>query len=288
MSNNLNTRQGILFAEHEVLGAEFKPDEHGVLRPISYGHKIAEDTDPLTQSTSCMLADMDGAYISFVEGKDAPRFIEMLMATYMPQEGHISLGCTLTGDAHIVSFPYIAQLSSGSYLILDYTKRISILSWWVEFVQHMQNPQTQQAIFEDLSITDEQDTLIPLSLRGDKASYILNDYSNDIPHIAGSCSYTLFDGHIPTYVFCLAQNSYILITPTSYAKILWRSFLSFQELDVETTEDVLRAERMYMPARVYATTSDTLYVEEDRLKHIVNLRDTSDFIGARSLRTHTS
>lgn len=284
----MQTQKSYLFEEHQILGAQFQLDEEGILRPISYGQTMGEHVDRSDCSSSCTLADMDGAYMSFVEGKDATRFIHMLLATHIPAEGHLSLNCILTGEAHVVAFPYVACLSQDAYLIFDYTKRAPILSGWIEFVQHMQDPNTHTPIFQNLTITDEKDSLIPLSLRGDKALHILRDYTDDIPQSSGTCSYMLLDGRIPAYICCLAPHAYILITPAPYAKVIWRSLLSFQELDVEPAQEVLRGERLRNPAFSHANTSDTLYLGEDLLCQLVDIRSTSDFIGARSLRVPLS
>lgn len=280
------THHGILYDEHVVLGANFSLDEAGCEHVMSYPHQSSDTTDSKDLADhECCIADMSGVFYRVISGVDAQAYVSMLSATDHAGIGDTRLSCVLSGDGSVISYPYIAHSGDNEYVILDTSARSQTLDMWMDFVQHIK--QDTYEPFAHVHIETYDEKLVPIALYGNGVNQLLLDY---IPQDSA-----IFDNHrvdvisLDSHITCLClhphQSWYLLFVPAKYARLMWRSFLSFLYVKPQPYHHACDYFCAGLPDELNVNSNDKLTLTYRVLKNYNLVRSDTSYIGARELQT---
>lgn len=280
------THHGILYDEHVVLGATFSFDEAGGEYVTSYPQQSPDTVESKDLADhECCIADMSGVFYRVISGVDAQAYISMLSATDHAGIGDTRLSCVLSGDGSVISYPFIARTGDSEYVILDTSARSQTLGMWMDFVQHIK--QDTYEPFANVHIETYDEKLVPIALYGNGVNQLLLDY---IPQDSA-----IFENHrvnvisLDSHITCLClhpcQSWYMLFVPAKYARLMWRSLLSFTYVKPQPYHHACDYLCASQPEELNVNSNDKLTLTFRVLNNYNLVRSDTSYIGARELQT---
>ena len=161
-----------------------------------------------------------------------------------------------------------------------------MLSAWLTFVASIE--QNGFRPYEGLEVEDVSRDLVPLALWGNDAPRVLGDYvggASALPR-AGHVANLMLDGHIPVVACAVSLGGapmYVLLVPPDFARVLWRSLLSFtgvRPTGLAELWDAARAKAAWLDA---LQKPDRVRLDRTDLLEWGLIRPSADFIGGRAL-----
>lgn len=277
-------RSGVLYDEHVLLGAEFEDGCHNLCAVRSYP---SEAPLGVAAGEGAVLCDLTGLAYELVSGASSSSLLHAVTCSPDPQVGSAAFECVLTGDGALVSVPLVMRTGDSECALLDFGLRGEVLSGWLGFVRGIE--QNGEAPFADTSVEPAADMLVPLLLAGGSARSVLLDYLESPAQLPapGAVASVRLDA-IPALVCHLPQvgslpESYVLLVPPAYARVLWRSLLSFTEVAPVGHVAVRGLFSSALPWGDAVSSQDLVPLTLGELEAWGVLRPELDFIGARSL-----
>lgn len=272
-----------LYHEHMLLGALFEDDEPLLATPLHYGHP-ANEGDAFGEG--CALSDLTGMTAILVSGEGSDAFVSAACACSAIAVGECTFGAVVTGDGSIASVPLVARTGDAEYLIWDPSTRGMMLHPWLNFLSEIEQEGFRP--FGSVTVEDATDSLVPLLLWGAQAPAILSDYVSSIealPH----------PGHIRDVrldkIECLvaslphvSEPCLLVMVPPAYARILWRSFLSFASVEPVGTAALTNQAKDNLPWADAVLAGERLELELEQLVAWELARSEGGFVGARALQ----
>lgn len=269
-----------LYAEHLVLGATFDDDGRVCTYAAEVDVELARNA-----SAGAFVADIGSVAALLCSGEDAVSFAEAAFAGKKLAVGECSFQAVLTGDGGVASVPLLARTGTTEYVAFDLTPRSAILEAWLSFLSNVN--QNGYAPYAHMDTEDVTGSHVMLALWGPAAHHVLADYTHvDALPKAGEIRSCMLDS-IVCLVACASlgdTSCFVLLVPPQRCVALWRSFLSFTEVEPVGTLafEALLAARL--PWFLSLQTTDTLRVSAQALQDANLLRATPDFVGARGIQ----
>lgn len=282
--SNDNARMGVLYGEHALLGANFSSSDDGSsIRVISYPSEKGGPVD----SGSAYLHDLSGSSYVLVSGPHASDLVEAAFCGTKISVGECSWQCALTAEGGLTSVPLVIRTGANEYVLLDPSDRGDVVVAWLGFLSQIE--QNGFAPYAGTKVEDATDMLTPLLMAGNAATAVLSDYVShprDLP-VQGQVKNVYLDkisavvsrAVIPGISFPV----FVLLVPPAQAAILWRSFLSFNEVSPIGCAAVCRAMGNMLPWGGLLSEKDKISPSVAQLESWGLLRSTRDFVGSRSL-----
>ena len=258
---------GPLYREHLLLNAVFEDPENGnPPRPATYPGSM-----PLSfVREGAFLVDLTGATYALLHGAPASQLVGAAFCGRTLGVGECAFEPSLTGDASVNAIPLCLRTGDSEYVLLDPTDRGETLVAWLGFLANLE--QDGCAPYAGTEVESAQGMLVPLLLCGAKARDVLADYvksPSDLPR--------------PGRVTQIKLDSILVFVSPAQATILWRSFLSFQEVSPAGTVILDQLVRQGLPWGEAASSLGRVEPGQEVLSGWGLLRPGSDFIGARAL-----
>ena len=272
--------KGILRTEHEYLGAIFD-DESST--PFSY-----PGTAQLSHAgEGAFLVDLSGLAYALVTGAEAEQLCNSAFTAEPLKVGECGFEPALTGDGGLASISFVSRTGDNEYVLLDASARGELMLTWLGFLAKIE--QDGYAPYANTTVEDAADTLVPLLLAGAQARTVLSDYvssPSELP-VAG-CVASLRLDSIPAVVASMpgcpqGLDAYVVFVPEGSARILWRSFLSFQQVSPAGSQMLLALLESWFEWMPRIADSDLIRINADELRQWGLLRGGQDFVGARAL-----
>lgn len=274
---------GPLYEEHLLLGATFERTEQGALRTLAYGA-----SEPVAESLAdgTLLADASGMRMLLASGDPVTAFGEAAFAAEPLAVGRAGFSPAFLGDGAVASIPLAARTGDHELLAFDASPRAGVLSAWLTFVAAIEQGGFRP--YEGLEVEDVSHDLVPLVLWGNDAPRVLGDYvggAGALPR-AGRVANLMLDGHIPV-VACAVELGgaplYVMLVPPDFARVLWRSLLSFRGVRPTGLAELWDAARERVPWLEAMQKPDRVRLERADLLEWGLIRPSADFIGGRAL-----
>ena len=274
---------GPLYEEHLLLGATFERTELGALRTLAYGA-----SEPVAESLAdgTLLADASGMRMLLASGDPVAAFGEAAFAAEPLAVGRAGFSPVFLGDGAVASIPLAARTGDHELLAFDASPRAGVLSAWLTFVAAIEQGGFRP--YEGLEVEDVSHDLVPLVLWGNDAPRVLGDYvggAGALPR-AGRVANLMLDGHIPV-VACAVELGgaplYVMLVPPDFARVLWRSLLSFRGVRPTGLAELWDAARERVPWLEAMQKPDRVRLDRADLLEWGLIRPSADFIGGRAL-----
>lgn len=277
-------RMGVLYGEHALLGADFSSSDDGsVIRVVSY----PSEKDGPVDSGRAYLHDLSGSSYVLVSGPHASDLIEAAFCGPKISVGESAWQCALTSEGGLTSVPLVIRTGANEYVLLDPSDRGDVVVAWLGFLSQIE--QNGFAPYAGTKVEDATDMLTPLLMAGNAATAVLSDYVShprDLPAL-GQVKNVYLDKisavasriAIPGITFPV----FVLLVPPAQASILWRSFLSFNEVSPVGCVAVCRAMAEMLPWGGLLSEKDKVLPSAAQLESWGLLRSTRDFVGSRCL-----
>jgi aminomethyltransferase len=178
----------------------------------------------------------------------------------------------------------VARTGTEELACWDLAGRGDILSSWLAFVAGIEQRGVRP--FDGCEVEDASEALVPLFLWGPQASNVLSDYLGEqtVPGKGTVTNRTL------DRIGCLVATPdfgetpcHLVLVPPLYARVLWRSFLSFQSVSPVGMRALVREVASRYPFLAPAEGEDRLTATRQELAYHGLLRSEPTFIGARGL-----
>ena len=274
---------GPLYEEHLLLGATFDRTELGALRTLAYG---ASEPVAETLADGTLLADASGMRMLLASGDPVTAFGEAAFAAEPLAVGRADFSPVFLGDGAVASIPLAARTGDHELLAFDASPRAGVLSAWLTFVAAIEQGGFRP--YEGLEVEDVSHDLVPLVLWGNDAPRVLGDYvggAGALPR-AGRVANLMLDGHIPV-VACAVELGgaplYVMLVPPDFARVLWRSLLSFRGVRPTGLAELWDAARERVPWLEAMQKPDRVRLDRADLLEWGLIRPSADFIGGRAL-----
>lgn len=277
-------RMGVLYGEHTLLGADFSSSDDGsVIRVVSYPSEKGGPVD----SGRAYLHDLSGSSYVLVSGPHATDLIEAAFCGPKISVGESAWQCALTAEGGLTSVPLVIRTGANEYVLLDPSDRGDVVVAWLGFLSQIE--QNGFAPYAGTKVEEATDMLTPLLMAGNAATAVLSDYVShprDLPTL-GQVKNVYLDKisavasriAIPGITFPV----FVLLVPPAQASILWRSFLSFNEVSPVGCVAVCRAMAEMLPWGGLLSEKDKVLPSAAQLESWGLLRSTRDFVGSRCL-----
>ncbi len=277
-------RMGVLYGEHALLGADFSASDDGsVIRVVLYPSEKGGPVD----SGRAYLHDLSGSSYVLVSGPHASDLIEAAFCGPKISVGESAWQCALTAEGGLTSVPLVIRTGANEYVLLDPSDRGDVVVAWLGFLSQIE--QNGFAPYAGTKVEDATDMLTPLLMAGNAATAVLSDYVShprDLPAL-GQVKNVYLDKisavasriAIPGITFPV----FVLLVPPAQASILWRSFLSFNEVSPVGCVAVCRAMAEMLPWGGLLSEKDKVLPSAAQLESWGLLRSTRDFVGSRCL-----
>lgn len=269
-----------LYTEHLVLGATF--DEDGRVS----GYSAEVDIELAREaSAGAYVADISNITALLFSGADAVPFAEAAFAGKKLEVGECSFEAVLTGDGGVASVPLLARTGTSEYVAFDITPRSAVLEAWLSFLSNVN--QNGYAPYEHMETEDVTGSHVVLAMWGPAAHHVLSDYTHTdaLPKTGEIRSCTL--DNIACIVTCIPlgdASCYMLLVPPRQCVALWRSFLSFTEVEPVGTLALEALLAVRLPWFLNLQSTDTLRMPARNLRDAGILRTMPDFVGARGIQ----
>lgn len=232
MSEGAGDAGRVLLAEHELLGASMGAQtEGGVPVPLSYLNEKPIET---ALADGAALVDLTGATYVLAEGTSVASLAGLAFAGRRLAPGECAFEAVLGGDGALLSVPLVLRTGDAEYVMLDLSPRGETALAWLGFLAGVGND--GRRAFPDASLNDATEMLVPLLLWGARAETVLEDYLSGEERLPepGSLAQLLLD-RIPVVVAGVPVDGggpcHLLLVPPARARALWRSLLSFPEVE---------------------------------------------------------
>lgn len=274
---------GPLYEEHLLLGATFERTELGALRTVAYGA-----SEPVAESLAdgTLLADASGMRMLLASGDPVAAFGEAAFAAEPLSVGRAGFSPVFLGDGAVASIPLAARTGDHELLTFDASPRGGVLSAWLTFVASIEQGGFRP--YEGLEVEDVSHDLVPLVLWGNDSPRVLGDYvggAGALPRV-GRVANLMLDGHIPV-VACAVELGgaplYVMLVPPDFARVLWRSLLSFRGVRPTGLAELWDAARERVPWLEAMQKPDRVRLDRADLLEWGLIRPSADFIGGRAL-----
>ena len=222
----MSTSEWHLKPEHEILGAHLNNELACV---CDYGDPEYEIK---ALQTGQAVVDLHSYRMLFVEGESAEFFMQCACATQMLFVGQNAFTAVFDSDGRLLGCPLIMRTGDKEFLLFDKGVQFeNILDW---FVALSAAKQQDKPLFDEVYVSEKTGALYPLVLCGPGSKEILNDYLADkqalkFPGMTEALQLDKIDAiasRLP-----LEYQVYLLLVPPTLARTLFRSFLSFKQLD---------------------------------------------------------
>lgn len=277
MLDNAPTRSTshVLYREHLLLRPTFDPDG----RPARY----ANEARPLTDAHTC-LCDLTHAQVLLFSGEDVPSFAHAAFAGRPLGVGQCALEAALVGDGSVASVPLVARTGGRELVVVDPSPRAEVLDGWLSFLSGIE--QEGYRPYGRMEVEDATRSHVVLGLWGPAAAAVLGDYvaAGALPGM-GEVRACQLD-RIPCIVMCVElgeRPGYVVMVPPAHAVALWRSLLSFAEVEPVGMEGFAQAMARELPWSTHVSTPDALRVGAAELRRHGLVRTSGDYVGARGL-----
>ena len=271
----------ILHDEHLLLGAVMGEGALGRSMPLSYPSAGRGDA----QDEGALLCDLSGLGSILLCGSSAPSFVAAAFAGKVLSVGEVAYEAVLTGDGSLVSVVLLARTGDAEYAFWDLSGRGDALHAWIRFLSEVE--QGGNRAFPDIEVEDAAEALVPLLLWGKEATAVLTDYLGDQePPVPGTVANRNLDAlgclvaTLPTRV----EHGYLVLVPPRFARILWRSFLSFTTVVPVGKQGIVSTFGKLFP-RLGDTFGgqDRIVIPKEALLDEGLVRQDMTFVGARGL-----
>ena len=284
MSEDASMSAGILHDEHVYLGARFAPSPDRMTNvPAEYTGEAGVDR----ARDGALLSDLSGCTYLLVSGRPAQSLCEAAFCAERLAPGEAGFEPALTGEGSVSSVPLVARTAESEYLVLDVSGRGPVLGAWLEFLSGVN--QDGYAPYEGVEVENATGLLVPLLLVGSDARRVLADYVSDASEIPTACHVRRCSlDRIQSFVIGLPEVSgslpgYVLLVPPQSAVVLWRSLLSFADVDPVGHDTVATLMRDELPWGGLLDERGKVPARRDELTSWHLIRESSDFIGRRTL-----
>ena len=267
--------KSIIAIEHDLLGARYDQEA---------GYVAGYAGEPARASELTSVSDLSGALYLLASGGDAGAFAQALCAGKPLAVGECAYQAVLTGDGALVSVPLLIRTGDSECVLVDISPRFEVLLGWLQFLTGSMEGQ-----FGELGLEDASAMLVPFAMRGPEAALVLKDYlgaEQELP-LAGQCASIMLDA-IPCVVAHLPSvhdEAYVILVPPNKAQVLWRSFLSFTQLQPIGVTGLARVLMQDLPWGETLMEGDRIMVDKERLMSWGLARAEGGFIGSRALVT---
>lgn len=284
MTESSSSRRGILYHEHACLGATFATSMDGdLLVPASYAGETCTDH----AREGVLLADLTGFTFLLLSAQGADLLCNAAFCAERIEPGGVGYEPALTGEGTISSIPLVARTGANEYVVLDASGRGPVLHGWLSFLAGIRKD--GYAPYEGVELEDATELLVALLVVGSDARRILSDYIPDAselpsPRQVRRCTLD----HIPAFVIGLpdvagAQPGYVLLVAPPSAAALWRSLLSFPDVEPVGHDAVSSMLENNLPWGSLLAGRGIVKTSRDELTGWHLLRDDNDFVGQRAL-----
>ena len=274
---------GPLYREHLLLNAVFEdPEDGNPPRPATYPGSM-----PLSfVREGAFLVDLTGATYALLHGAPASQLAGAAFCGRTLGVGECAFEPSLTGDASVNAIPLCLRTGDSEYVLLDPTDRGETLVASLGFLANLEPDGC--APYAGTEVESAQGMLVPLLLCGAKARDVLADYvksPSDLPR-PGRVTQIKLDS-----ILCVVAaaplphagvDAFLVFVSPAQATILWRSFLSFQEVSPAGTVILDQLVRQGLPWGEAASSLGRVEPGQEALSGWGLLRPGSDFIGARA------
>ena len=273
--------KGILHDEHLLLGGQMAEAAGGLLAPQRY-----EGVDEAAAfAEGVALVDLSGMGSCLVTGPAASALCNAVFAGRTLDLGEVACELALLGDGAIASLALLARTGRDELACWDLAGRGDTLISWMGFVAAIE----QQGVrpFDGCELDDAAEALVPLLLWGPQATNVLADYLGEqLPPGPGTIANRKLDR-----IACLVatpqlgeQPCHLVLVPPAYARVLWRSFLSFQTVSPVGLEALVEQVKTVYPfLQGSGEAADRIACPRKQLESLGLLREDGSFIGARGL-----
>lgn len=288
MTTSNTARMGALYEEHVLLGAKFTDSCDGShIRACAYPSEDTAVSEGKTFGDGVYIHDLTGSTYLLVSGADARALIEAAFCGPKLRVGECAWQAALTAEGALTSVALVARTGDEEYVLIDPSLRGEVVYAWLTFLAAIE--QDGYAPYANARIEDASGMLVPVLMAGEGASRVLADYvptPKDLP-AQGQVKNVLLDKIqavcIRVPASGLPGHTYVALVPEARARILWRSFLSFNEVRPLGCEALLRAMGRYLPWGEVLFETDQVKPGGEKLCEWGLLRDTMDFVGSRAL-----
>ena len=270
-----------LLEEHLALGALLDEGTDGRLAPLRYNGV----DEKAAFSEGVALVDLTCMGSQLVSGDDTSAFISALFAGEELAIGQCAPQVALTGDGSLSSLVLLARTGQEEFAWWDLVGRDAIMSCWADFVISIEQGGIQP--FGEVELEDASEALVPILLWGPQAGVVLSDYlgDQDLP-APGTIANRMLDK-----INCLVavpafddQPCYLVLVPPARARVLWRSFLSFNEVSPVGLEAFRQqVQSCFDVLGNISGTFGCVTPSREQLLSAGLLRADGSFIGARGL-----
>ena len=215
----------LLHEEHLLLGASMEElNDSGYLVPMSY-----PGTDRKIHDESVTyLFDLTGLPYGLLSGSHAQNVAEMALASKLLDVGESAFEAVLFGDGSLAGFPFVMRCGEHEYCLIDLTAVDDACMEWVSTLTYFED--RGERIFDETTLEDATDYLLPLLLMGENAKTVLSDYVSSVSELPSMGEVrSVYLDQTPTIIAELPvlKDAYLILIPPVRARVFWRSFLSF-------------------------------------------------------------
>lgn len=276
-----NGLQNALTEEHLLLGAVME-ERDGVALPLMYESNSTPEIEAL--QLSCGVGDLSAMHLILISGESASALFETAWAGKKLSVGECAYGAVLAGDGSVVAIPLAVRTGDHEYLLSDSTPRWEALKEWLLWLSNL--TVEEQTPFSDAQVSDVTGSLVPLFVAGPQATTILKDYLHNgetLPKQGCAASLHL-DKILTICAHTDKSDAFILFNPPAYTRIMWRSLLSFTEMQPVG----LRAISQFVQKKLswVETLSDNtkrVVFSKQELVQWGIVRKEASYVGARAL-----
>lgn len=287
MSETNHARMGVLYQEHVYLGAAFEPSDEGrFMRVAAYPSQARPDAP--APDKAAFLADLTGSTYALASGPHAQDLVEAAFCGRKLAVGECAWECALTAEGALTSVPLVVRTGQNEYALVDPSGRGDVATAWLGFLADIE--QGGYAPYAGTKVEDATQMLVPLLMAGNAARAVLNDYvghPRDLP--APGQVHNVYLDKISAVVAGVPVPGrslpvFLVLVPPTHAVTLWRSFLSFTEVEPIGSGVILKNEGALLPWGALLAEKDQVKPTKSDLESWALLRPETDFVGARSLK----
>lgn len=270
-----------LTEEHLLLGGVLEERE-GVAVPLSYESTPIAEEEAL--ENACGVTDVSCMHFILISGENASSLFEAAWAGKVLSVGECAFGAVLAGDGSIVAVPCALRTGDHEYILCDATSRWEALKEWLIWLSNL--VVEEQTPFSGAHVSDVTGSLVPLLVTGPKANTILEDYLHDGEKLPsqGSVASLHLDKILTICAHIHQSNAFLLLIPPAYSRIMWRSLLSFTEMQPVGIRALTQFVQTMLPW-MEPISDNTKHVafSKQELEQWGIARHNGGYIGARAL-----